>query len=95
MVTAQILESGDQSNLAEADRAIQEEDHLGVLVRFEEEKAVMLDPAQRSVATDCLLKTLVEKVAHRPILVEGGLSILAVGHLAPMTAIEPPGEVVR
>ena len=86
MVTAQIL-GRDQSNLAEADLAIQEEDHLGRPVRFEWEKAVMLGPAQHSMASDCLLVALIEKVAHPSSLVEAGLSILAEGHPASKTVI--------
>lgn len=79
VVTAQILEAGDQSSLAEVDLAIQEEDHLGRPVRFEWEKAAILGPAQHSMASDCLLVALIEKVAHRSSLVEG--------HLASKTAI--------
>lgn len=84
---AQILEAGDQSKLAEADLAIQEEDHLGRPVRFEWEKAVILGPAQHSMASDCLLVALIEKVTHGPSLVEG--------HLASRTRIYPPYCVMR
>ena len=47
----------------------------------------MLGPAEHSMANDCLLVALIEKVAHRSSLVEAGLSILVDGHLASKTVI--------